>query len=145
MTYREWFETHAKKHRAIVEKLQDLSNEELIAYFRFENMVKQEPEFCPLYTTATKCHEMEALNCYLCACPHFRFDDKGICRVAEQTLFSTCSIEAKEGRQFVSDDAIHQDCSGCAIPHKEAYIQKHFSRDWCEIMKDSDQASSNSG
>ena len=145
MTYKEWFESHAEKHRAIVEKLGDLSDEELIRYFRFDNMVKREPDFCPLYSTKTKCHEMEDLNCYLCACPHFRFDDEGIYTVGEKTLFSTCAIDAKEGKQFISDDAIHQDCSGCMIPHKEAYIRKHFSRDWREIMKESDHSSSNSG
>ena len=144
MTYKEWFESHAKKHSTIVSKLEHLSDEELIRYFRFENMVKMEPEFCPLYKTATKCHDMEDLNCYLCACPNFQFDDTGLKQVGDKTLFSTCAIDAKEGKQFISDQAIHHDCSGCIIPHKEAYIREHFSRDWREIMKHSDQSSSNS-
>ena len=141
MTYKEWFEAHAKKHRAIVEKLGHLSDEELIRYFRFDNMVEREPEFCPLYQTGKKCHEMEVLNCYLCACPNFRFDDEGLQEAGDKTLFSTCSIDAKEGKQFVSAEAIHQDCSKCTIPHREEYIRKHFSRDWREIMKHSDQSS----
>ena len=141
MTYSEWFESHASKHRKIIKKLQHLSEDELIHYFRFENMVKMEPGFCPLYAKHEKCHDMEGLNCYLCACPNFRFDDEGIRKVGERTLFSYCSIDAKDGRQFFSGKAIHQDCSGCTLPHQEAYIRKHFSRDWEHIMAHSNQSS----
>ncbi|MBV5348753.1 hypothetical protein JZU61_03745, partial [bacterium] len=60
-----------------MEKLTDLSESEVIEYFRFENMVVNEPKFCLLYAENKKCHETEHLNCYWCACPHFRFNDKG--------------------------------------------------------------------
>ena len=77
MSYKSWFLEHGNKHKAIMAKLTHLSDEEVIAYFRFENMVEKEPDFCPLYADNKKCHDMQALNCYLCACPNFRFDDKG--------------------------------------------------------------------
>ena len=135
MSYNTWFETHGQKHKNIMKKLQDLSDEEIITYFRFENMVEKEPDFCLLYKDNKKCHQMDDLNCYLCACPNFRFDDEGISQEENTVLYSTCSIESKDGAQFVSDDAVHQDCSGCTVPHHEAYIKKHFSRDWFEIMR----------
>lgn len=135
MTYNEWFEAHGKKHQNIMKKLQALSDDEVIEYFRFENMVKREPHFCALYRDHKKCHETEELNCYLCACPHFRFDDNGLSFEENRVLYSRCEIEAKEGMRFVSEDAIHQDCSRCLIPHNEAYIRKHFSRDWFAIMR----------
>ena len=135
MTYRDWFETHGRKHQNIMKKLEGLSDDEVIAYFKFENMVEKEPDFCLLYKEHKKCHEMEDLNCYLCACPHFRFDDEGLSKEGDQVLYSTCSIESKDGAQFISEDAIHQDCSGCTVPHHEAYIRKHFSRDWFSIMR----------
>jgi len=135
MTYRDWFELHGKKHQNIMKKLTHLSDDDVIAYFRFENMVEKEPDFCPLYKENKKCHEMEELNCYLCACPHFRFDDEGLSKEGGKVLYSICSIESKDGGQFVSDDAIHQDCSGCTVPHHDAYIKKHFSRDWFSIMR----------
>lgn len=135
MNYITWFEAHGNKHQKIMEKLKSLSEEEVIQYFRFENMVQHEPDFCYLYAKNKKCHEMEVLNCYLCACPYFRFDDDGFSEDAGKVLYSTCSIEAKEGTQFISDTAIHQDCSRCTIPHHEAYIRKKFSRDWFEIMR----------
>lgn len=130
MTYQEWFESQSKKHKKIVNKLSTYTNDELIKYFRFENMVKKEPDFCPLYKDNKKCHDIEDLNCYFCGCPNFRLTD------GKEELKSFCSIESKDGGQFISESAIHQDCSKCIVPHRENYIKKHFSRDWLEIMKD---------
>lgn len=118
-----------------MQKLTPLSDEEVIQYFRFENMVEKEPDFCPLYKENKKCHNMEMLNCYLCACPNFRFDDNGFRKEGDKTVYSICDIDSKDGAIFQTEEAIHQNCSGCAVPHHEAYIKKHFSRDWFEIMK----------
>jgi len=121
-----------------MKKLDGLSDEEVIAYFRFENMVEKEPDFCPLYAEHKKCHEMEELNCYLCACPHFRFDDRGLYAKEGRIYYSDCSIHAREGEKFVSESAMHQDCSACLLPHKEFFIRKMFKRNWFEIMSESD-------
>ena len=135
MTYTSWFQTHGEKHKAIMAKLAHLSDDEVIAYFKFENMVEKEPDFCPLFKDNKKCHDMENLNCYLCACPNFRFDDEGFKQIKEKILYSTCDIASKDGSQYISDDAIHQNCSGCGVPHHETYIKKVFSRDWFKMMK----------
>lgn len=118
-----------------MQKLTKLSDDEVIAYFRFGNMVEKEPDFCPLYKENKKCHDMKELNCYLCACPNFRFDDEGISKKESKTIYSICNINSKDGDIFQTEEAIHQDCSGCLVPHHETYIKKHFSRDWFEIMK----------
>ncbi len=135
MSYKDWFEAHGRKHAAIMQKLTHLSDDEVIAYFRFENMRINEPDFCPLYAENKKCHDMEDLNCYLCACPNFRFDDAGFKEVEDRSLKSYCTIDSKDGDVFKTDDAIHQNCSGCTVPHHEAYIKKHFKRNWFEIME----------
>ena len=135
MTYNDWFESHGNKHKNIMNKLEEMNDFDVIAYFRFENMVEKELDFCTLYKDNKKCHDIEVLNCYLCACPYFRFDDDGLSKKEKKILYSDCSIDAKEGAQFESDNAIHQDCSECTIPHNEATIKKHFSRDWFEIMR----------
>ena len=135
MRYKDWFEAHGRKHAAIMQKLTHLSDDEVIAYFRFENMRIKEPDFCPLYAENKKCHDMEDLNCYLCACPNFRFNDKGFKNLEGRRLKSYCTIDSKEGDIFKTDDAIHQNCSGCTVPHHEAYIKKYFKRDWFEIME----------
>jgi len=134
MSYSTWFQAHGEKHKAIMDKLHTLSDEEVITYFRFDNMVKNEPDFCPLYKDNKKCHDMPELNCYLCACPNFRFKNKGFKQIDNKTLFSICDIDSKDGSQYISDDAIHQNCAGCLVPHHEAYIKKVFKRDWFEMM-----------
>ena len=75
MTYEEWFLQQGELHASVMKKLINKTNDEVIEYFKFENMVNNEPDFCPLYKENKKCHDMEDLNCYLCACPNFRFDD----------------------------------------------------------------------
>ena len=134
MSYSSWFKAHGEKHKEIIKKLSHLNDDEVIVYFRFDNMVQNEPNFCPLYADNKKCHDNKELNCYFCACPNFRFKDEGIKQIENKTLFSICHIKSKDGDQYISDDAIHQNCAGCFVPHSEAYIKKHFTRDWFEAM-----------
>jgi hypothetical protein len=136
MGYKTWFESHGKKHAEIMKKLTHLSDAEVIEYFLFENMIEKEPHFCPLYKEHKKCHDLEKLNCYLCACPNFRFDDEGFKELKGKSLKSYCHIDSKDGAIFEGEDAIHQNCAACAVPHQQAYIEKHFNRDWFESMKD---------
>ncbi len=135
MSYSKWFQSHGEKHKKIMDKLKHYTDDEVIAYFRFENMVEKEPYFCPLYKDKKKCHNIELLNCYLCACSNFRFSDDGFKKVNSKVLYSSCSIESKDGNTFETDDAIHQNCSNCLVPHDEKYIKKYFSRDWFLSMK----------
>ena len=134
MSYSSWFQEHGEKHKKIIEKLSQLNDDELIKYFRFNNMVQNEPDFCPLYAENKKCHDNKELNCYFCACPNFRFNDEGFKQVEKKTLFSTCNIDSKDGSQYISDTAIHQNCAGCFVPHSEFYIKKYFTRNWFEAM-----------
>jgi hypothetical protein len=126
MSYKSWIESHAIKHKEIMDRLEHLSDDEVIEYFRFENMVEKEPDFCPLYKDNKKCHDIDELNCYLCACPNFRVGDKK----------SYCDIDSKYGGSIEAKDGyIHQDCSGCSIPHGVFYTKRNFNRNWKEIMK----------
>ena len=136
MTYSEWFEAHAARHEKIMRSLTALSDAEVIDYFLYENMQQKHPDFCPLYESNTKCHEMDELNCYFCACPHFRFSDAGISKEKGKTRYSLCHIDAKDSADFETEDAIHLDCSACELPHKKGVIQKHFSRNWREAMRE---------
>lgn len=137
MTYSQWFEQHAKKHKTIIAKLlaQNFTQEQIIEYFEFSNMAKQEKEFCLLYETQKKCHDIPYLNCYFCACPHFRFNENGTKKVDEKTQFSFCAIEAKDGTLATYGEAIHQDCSNCTVPHSKKYITQNFNLDWKDAMK----------
>lgn len=139
MTYQEWFEAHANKHKNIVSKLtaKRYTKEQIIEYFDFDNMVKHEKDFCLLYAENKKCHDMESLNCYLCACPNFRFDDKGVKKIGENTQYSFCEIDHKDGSLGTYGNTIHQDCSKCSVPHHKSYISKNFDLDWKTAMKKS--------
>nr|WP_321267425.1 hypothetical protein [uncultured Sulfurimonas sp.] len=135
MKYTEWFDTHALKHKVIVEKLlkRGCSNEEIVDYFDFENMLEKEIDFCPLYAKNKKCHDMDNLNCYMCACPNFRFNDDGIDSYNEFKILSRCDIN--NGKKFAGAGVIHQDCSSCSVPHHKSYVLKNFSLNWKEMMK----------
>lgn len=135
MSYKSWFDAHAQKHKVIVEKLvaKNYTKEQIVEYFDFENMVKNETNFCPLYKDNKKCHDMDALNCYLCACPNFRFNDNGLDTYNEFKILSKCDIH--NGEEFASNGVIHQDCSKCTVPHHKSYILKNFDLDWKKIMK----------
>jgi len=135
MSYSSWFQAHGEKHKKIIDKLSHLSDDEIIQYFKFDNMVKNEYDFCPLYAKNKKCHENDTLNCYFCACPNFRFNDEGFEEEENKTLYSKCNINSKDGTQYILEDAIHQNCAGCFVPHSESYIKKHFNRNWFEAMK----------
>jgi len=136
MTYIEWFNEHAKKHKTIVDKLvaKGYSKEQIIDYFDFDNMVNAEPDFCLLYQDNKKCHNMEKLNCYLCACPYFRFNDEGLGLYNEFKILSKCDIH--NGKEFAVEKSIHHDCSNCTVPHHKSFVEKNFNLDWKEIMSD---------
>ena len=137
MSYTNWFEKHSLKHKIIVDKLlkKEFSKEQIIEYFEYESMVKNELDFCPLYAKGKKCHEMDKLNCYLCACPNFRFKDDGIKYIENKTQYSLCNINSKDGEQGVYGDKIHQNCSSCKVPHHKEYVSKNFDYDWKIVMK----------
>ncbi|VAY86494.1 FIG00388424: hypothetical protein [hydrothermal vent metagenome] len=115
------------KHQNIIKRLDHLQDNNIIEYFKYENMKDKEHKFCTLYKNNTKCHDMENLNCYLCACPHFRVTSSK----------SYCAIDSKDGG-FVKDKNgfIHQDCSNCTIPHEDIFIKNNFSKNWALVMKD---------
>lgn len=137
MSYKSWFDEHAAKHKTIVDKLfrKNYTKEQIVEYFEFENMVKNETDFCPLYKENKKCHDINSLNCYLCACPNFRFNDAGVEKMDNKTKYSFCSIDSKDGKAGIYGDKIHQDCSRCTIPHHKDYVLKHFDFDWGKVMQ----------
>jgi len=130
MTYKEWDDSNATLKTQLILKLQgqNKSIEEIVSYFDFDNMIIHEPTFCGLYATNTKCHNLETLNCFFCACPHFKYDDKGLVKKADKTIYSTCKINAIKGSEFISENAIHQDCTKCDIPHRPYFAYRSATK-----------------
>ncbi len=128
LSYFEWFREHKAKQLLIFEKLakEKKSKKEIVEYFKYENMQKNEPNFCPLYAMNEKCHEMEHLNCYFCACPYFRFDDEGIKEENGLCVKSECAIKSKKSSLFVHEGVAHLDCSKCTTPHGKKFVLSHL-------------------
>jgi len=137
MGYGSWFHRHAKRHKKIVDKLliREFDKNRIIDYFDYENMVKNEPRFCPLYKKNQKCHEMEHLNCYLCACPIFRFSDEGIVEKNGLMQMSGCATHRRQGKLIEAKGQLHQDCTHCTLPHERAYIEQVFDTEWLVMMR----------
>lgn len=138
MSYKSWFQKHAKKHENLVAKLNSnaITDEALVDYFEFENMVEKETSFCPLYAKKQKCHDVEYLNCFLCACPHFRFSDEGLHVKSNGIVVkSECSIHSRFASEFIHENISHLDCSKCSIPHTKAFVKKYMKMSWSQAMK----------
>lgn len=142
MSYASWFYAHGAKHATLMQalKAQGMDDASIMTYFRFENLAKTQTDFCPLFATQEPCHTMPKLNCFLCACPHFRFDDAGCGTHDGAVIYSYCAIDAKEGKLARFGDALHQDCSECTLPHKEAVVRKELKMSWFETMGECDLA-----
>lgn len=130
MTYDEWTEAHNKKVTTILEKLGDRSVDEIADYFKFENMVVNEPDFCLLYPDNKKCHDVDNLNCYFCGCPYFMVNEEPPVDDKKIRHNSYCSINSVFKKDFYwgpDDNGIvdsHCDCSDCVFTHKEDYVKK---------------------
>jgi len=133
MTYKKWYEENHKKRAVILDKLKNNTAKEIREYFIFENMVKNEPDFCPLYKEKKKCHDVKYLNCFYCACVHFVFNDGGLEENEGIIIKSKCSISSKHSGKFIYENALHCDCSNCTIPHTEKFVLKNIKK--LEIIK----------
>ncbi len=119
MTYTEWSTDHKLKRAKVQRQLEGwgLSQEEVIDYFDYDNMAKNQPKFCGLYKTKARCHTVDKLNCYQCGCPYFKYTDSPTPNLQGKKRFSSCSINSKFSKAFELDGNIHCDCTGCTIPH----------------------------
>ncbi len=129
MTYQEWKEKHAKDKVEIIERNNLKEVNDIAEYFKFENMVKNEPNFCGLYKDNVKCHNMKDLNCYYCGCPYFKVNEKPKTS-GKTTITSVCIIDSKFQDKFYENPdvnnvvKVHCDCSKCYIPHKSSFVKK---------------------
>lgn len=141
MTYDEWRTQHAMAKAEIVNKNNLCDVDEIVEYFKFENMVKKEPNFCPLYKDNIKCHDTDELNCYYCGCPYFKINENPK-QKGKTTIASTCIIDSKFKAEYYENPdennvvKIHCDCSNCFIPHKNRFVKKMLletKKDNCNI------------
>jgi len=127
MTFKEWEDDHVEKVEVILKKLEGESKLAITNYFDYDNMVKMEPDFCPLYATNTKCHDIDSLNCFLCSCPFFKYSDDLPLRTENGIdVMSVCVIDSNTAGTFTQNGKQQCDCSGCHIPHKKRFVKRHL-------------------
>jgi len=129
MTYTDWRTEHDEKVKVILDRLDkdNFNAEEVIDYFKFENMVKNEPNFCLLYKDNKKCHPIENLNCLFCACPYFKFNEDGIKELkGDKMLMSDCTINSKFKDEFEYENKVHCDCTNCFVPHSKGFAMRNI-------------------
>ena len=138
MTYSEWEQEHTIKVAEIMGRIKASTLDEIAEYFKYDNMVKKEKEFCPLYKDNIKCHNIDDLNCYYCGCPHFNINDNPA-TTGKTTIVSSCSIDSKYKDIFYENPdennvvRIHCDCTNCFIPHKTSYVKKTLNKELTEF------------
>lgn len=129
MTYTNWKTEHDVKVKVILDRLdtENLTTEEIIEYFKFENMVEKEPNFCLLYQDNKKCHPIDNLNCLFCACPYFKFNESGLKELeGNKMLMSDCTINSKFKDEFEHEDKVHCDCTKCFVPHSKGFAMRNI-------------------
>jgi Zn-finger protein len=102
-----------EKNNSLI-KQKSLKKESFEEFFRYENISKSSKDFCPLYAKNQKCHNIEYLNCFFCACPFYMVDNS-------KTL---CAINSRFGK-FIGDTL---DCSDCFVPHRKGFVKKQLSK-----------------
>jgi len=129
MTYSSWLDDNRKKVAAIRGRLDKLgyTPEAVVAYFDYDNMRVQEPTHCPLYESGTKCHDISELNCYLCGCPFFLFNDTAPYKVENGLeYYSKCAVDSRKAGEFIHDNKVHCNCAGCVVPHSKSVALANY-------------------
>ena len=141
MTYSEWQTENSAKRSKLQRKLESwgLNQKQVISYFNYDNMRVNQPDYCGLYKTNSKCHQMDNLNCYLCACPHFVIHNPPL-PAGKNELHSTCSISSRFAETFTTDNSSHCDCTNCTIPHTEKAALANYEQllpinDSCSLLE----------
>jgi len=135
MTYESWLEENNNKIKEILSRASLDTPAEIARYFKYENMVEKEPNFCPLYKDRIKCHDVADLNCYFCGCPYFRIMSSTELKDENKNMIvSMCVIDSKYKDKYYEDPdenniiKLHCDCSKCYLPHKTTYVERMLNK-----------------
>ena len=114
MKHSEWNIKHKALIASIVLTHQFKTVEDEVEYFQYDNMIRTDPDFCPLYKSKQICHPMKELNCRCCACPHFSYNQ-------DETRFS-----CKARGILSSPEASFLPCNTCTIPHTQKFVTTYL-------------------
>jgi len=124
--YRKYKKIFVDRRLEVVRKLlnKGMSEEEILEYFLYPNISKQEPDFCILYGCGEVCHSLPKgkLNCFGCYCPYF---EMVVWNDGEKDITGRCAMGSEYMTIFSTATGDHLlDCSNCWFPHEEAEVKK---------------------
>ena len=138
MTYKEWFDAHGAKHQKIMKNWMASPMKRSLPISVLRTWWRKNPSsvhFTKKIKNATRWKSSTVTSAPVPTSDSMT----GVCIEKEgRTYYSDCNIHAREGKAFVSESAVHQDCSACLLPHKESFVRKVFTRNWFGIMRGSD-------
>lgn len=141
MTFDRWISTHTKKKNKVLLKLIGKTDVEIVEYFKWDNMVINEPKYCELYSTKSKCHNVDNLNCLLCGCPFFKVTPEAEQASTGVIEMSSCSINSKYKEIFsFTNDAgrvcTQCDCTNCTVNHTDGFALNSLRADNPDFCND---------
>lgn len=103
-----------QKRREIISRFHLKTPEEIIEFFKYDNLKKMVPDFCVLFKNNLLCHNLpeKELICYFCACPFY--DDE--LWDEDRKIFGDCKNPEGKGVRNIHG---YYDCTSCTLPHQK--------------------------
>lgn len=116
---KKWYVDFLKKRDNILKIRGLVTPYEIAEYFTYSNLKEKEPDFCPLFKTNEKCHDLpeDELICYWCACPFYDYDYFN----EEEREYGRCRVNSIYGKR---NEEGYWDCSNCLLPHRKKFVVK---------------------
>jgi len=115
---KKWYVEFAVKRMKILKKYNLKTAYDVANFFIKSNLMEKEPDFCPLFKSCKKCHDIpdDELNCFFCACPYYDFDKWD----EDKKEFGGCLVHSKIGFR---NEYGYWDCSECVAVHRKVFVK----------------------
>jgi Zn-finger protein len=105
----------------------------IIEAMSFYRRSRRNPEKCPYYqeNPPHPCHELDNLNCLLCACPNYN----------SKELEGGCMINSKKGKWTYHQNLPSGrvlDCSDCNVNHSKKEVENYLKKNMEKLIALSD-------
>ncbi|MEO0258500.1 MAG: hypothetical protein ABIM32_03590 [candidate division WOR-3 bacterium] len=123
---KEWAFAFKRKRSELLLKHKLKTAEEISQFFRYTNLSRIEPDFCPLFKSKEVCHErpkLDDFNCYYCACPFFDYEYWN----EELKEFGRCTFGSALGKY---NEHGYWDCTNCSFVHKTEWVKNRLKKEF---------------
>jgi len=102
--------------------------DEIVEHLSCDIRKLEYPGRCPYYASGKGCHDLEDLNCFLCACPNYE----------SERLEGGCKINSEGGKWHYHENlplGRVWDCSDCEINHTSGEVREYIEKNFDELKK----------